>query len=509
MALPWVVRPRPASGSRRTPAGGSGLQGGPWHPAQLFDQEKPGRASLIHGQRGKPAPSGARSLPRGGGAAPLPELAPASQVGGQGSGRSAPCLARPRLPHAVFLPLLAFWLIPRRKGEGQTRRPGTGWHAGTTRSTRRRPEARVLRRWAPLSRPHAASACPPRMLPSCSVAGISSSSPSPICTARLIVPKADRPHTSQSQARRGTTFRIKQEANALCGRAPAEHRPSTPRHVAGRSVETSPALHPAPDPPGLPGSSPHRGVGARVLPAAEAGATGLGVHVDMAPETMREVGPLPGEAFAAPSLLSPRQRGRAWPQGLLGPQNGAVSKVRPSSKHPVKTRWGTGPGWGLPGTAPRPACAPPGLYHVAGGQPGFQSPVSGRDKHRSHHVALRKLCCSLKLGRLGQARPPRGPDSPGPPVRQAGHLAATHSLPLPCPALCPQPQPQEPCGGWPWAFTSERQGGTQAGGGCPHETQGECQIQAAEKSDSRAVCVGGVSAGAPWWTPCPCPAWTH
>lgn len=183
-----------------------------------------------------------------------------------------------------------------------------------------------------------------------------------------------------------------------------------------------------------------------MLPAAEAGATGLGVHVDMAPETMREVGPLPGEAFAAPSLLSPRQRGRAWPQGLLGPQNGAVSKVRPSSKHPVKTRWGTGPGWGLPGTAPRPARAPPGLYHVAGGQPGFQSPVSGRDKHRSHHVALRKLCCSLKLGRLGQARPPRGPDSPGPPVRQAGHLAATHSLPLPCPALCPQPQPQEPCG---------------------------------------------------------------
>lgn len=246
--------------SGRAPAGGSGLQGGPWHPAQLFDQEKPGRASLIHGQRGKPAPSGARSLPRGGGAAPLPELAPASQVGGQGSGRSAPCLARPRLPRAVFLPLLAFWLIPRRKGEGQTRRPGTGWHAGTTRSTRRRPEARVLRRWAPLSRPHAASACPPRMLPSCSVAGISSSSPSPICTARLIVPKADRPHTSQSQARRGTAFRIKQEANALCGRAPASHTSSCGRPVR-RNQPSSP---PCPRPPGAP----------RIVPSSWGGCQG-------------------------------------------------------------------------------------------------------------------------------------------------------------------------------------------------------------------------------------------
>lgn len=146
------------------------------------------------------------------------------------------------------------------------------------------------------------------------------------------------------------------------------------------------------------------------------GATDLRVHADVAPATAREVSLSPGEAFAVSSLLSPRRRGRAWLQGLLGPQNRAISKERPSSRHPVKTRWGPGPGWGLPGTAPRLAHVPPGLHHVAGGQPAFQSPVSGRDTLASTSKPPRcslEVVLLLKTRKVWPSQTPRGPDSPG------------------------------------------------------------------------------------------------
>lgn len=96
----------PASAPATPLRGAVDSREGPGHPAQRSDPQKPGQAALIHGRRGKPAPGGARSLP---GAV----LAAASQVGGQGSGRSAPRWPGPG-PRAVFLPLLAPWLFPRR-----------------------------------------------------------------------------------------------------------------------------------------------------------------------------------------------------------------------------------------------------------------------------------------------------------------------------------------------------------------------------------------------------------